>query len=72
LQQLHTQRDRQTTDSCHVQVLERLSAADTRLVFVGDSLLHQLWVRLIALMREQRRPVDFRVFTHARYSVSSQ
>lgn len=53
-------------------MLERLSAADTRLVFVGDSLLHQLWVRLIALMREQRRPVDFRVFTHARYSVSSQ
>ncbi len=47
-----------------------LDSTGVRLLFVGDSLLHQLWVRLIALMREQRRPVDFRVFTHARYSVS--
>ncbi len=51
------------------QVLEWLGEAGVRLVVVGDSMMHQLWTRLVALLRDQRPVFDYRVFTHARYSV---
>ena len=51
------------------QVLELLMERRLQIAVVGDSLMHQLWVRFVALMREERTPVDFRIFTHGRYAV---
>ncbi len=50
-------------------MFEGLTAAGVRVVVMGDSMLRQLWTRLVALLRDQHPVFDYRIGTHARYLV---
>ena len=42
-------------------MLDRLLGGDTDIVIAGDSMMRQLYVRLLQLLRGRRRVFDYRV-----------
>jgi hypothetical protein len=51
------------------QLMRYLASGPQALLFIGDSGMRQLFLRLVAMMRGQARPLDFHLHTHASYRV---
>lgn len=53
-----------------VQVLDFLQGGDMDILVAGDSMMRQLYIRLVHMMRGSRRVLDYHIHTHANYAVS--
>jgi len=49
------------------QVMATLEDINAPLVVIGDSMMRQLFLRLVMMMRGQERLLDYRLHTHAQY-----
>jgi hypothetical protein len=54
------------------QVLRYLGSRGSRLVVIGDSMMRQLFLRLVFMMRGQQRLLDYHLHTHAQYLVCNE
>lgn len=55
-----------------LQVLDFLQANQMDILVVGDSMMRQLFVRLVHMMRGARRVMDYHIHTSASYSICEQ
>ena len=51
------------------QVMRFLATHNSSFLIIGDSTMRQLTLRMIAMMRGQRRVLDYHIHTHAQYQV---
>ncbi|KAH7623878.1 hypothetical protein NADE_008693 [Nannochloris sp. 'desiccata'] len=49
------------------QIMATLEGINAPLVVIGDSMMRQLFLRLVMMMRGQERLLDYRLHTHAQY-----
>ena len=54
------------------QVLDFLQGEQMDILIAGDSMMRQLFVRLVHMMRGAQRVVDYHIHTPASYSVCAQ
>ena len=54
------------------QVLQYLQAEQMDILVAGDSMMRQLYVRLVHMMRGARRVLDYHIHTPASYSVCAE
>lgn len=52
------------------QVLGFLQERSMDVLVAGDSMMRQLFIRLVHMMRGVKRPLDYHIHTHASYAVS--
>ena len=51
------------------QLMHYLNAASGPIAVIGDSIMRQFFLRLVMMIRGQRRLLDYHIHTHARFSV---
>lgn len=54
------------------EVLDFLQGSNMDIVVAGDSMMRQLYIRMIHMMRGARRVLDYHIHTHATYSVCNE
>jgi hypothetical protein len=54
-----------------LQVLDKLLGEDIDILVAGDSMMRQLYTRLVQLLRGRRRVFDYRVRKHAGFGTPS-
>ena len=55
--------------SACAQVLNFLQGGNMDILVAGDSMMRQLYIRLVHMMRGSRRVLDYHIHTHANYAV---
>ncbi len=55
--------------AAHPQVLDWLQRGKMDILVAGDSMMRQLYIRLVHMMRGSRRVLDYHIHTHANYAV---